>query len=122
MSEIKHTKPPYRKTDELYIWATGPNGQEFPIADIRGWGYLTGVGGLNLSDDDAAAIQDTNAEFIVLACNSHARLVAENEAMRVALQAVVADLFYQVEAKHGPKVASEYPSIVAARELITPQS
>lgn len=31
---------------------------------------------------------------------------------------VVADLFYQIEAKHGPKAAAEYPSIAEAKALI----
>lgn len=32
---------------------------------IRGWGYLTGVGGLNLPDEEAAAIQDDLADYII---------------------------------------------------------
>lgn len=32
---------------------------------IRGWGNLTGAGGLNLSNIEAANIQDTFAEYIV---------------------------------------------------------
>lgn len=32
---------------------------------IRGWGYLTGTGGLNLSGEEAAAIQDDLADYIV---------------------------------------------------------
>lgn len=32
---------------------------------IRGWGNLTGIGGHNLSDEEAANVQDTFAEFIV---------------------------------------------------------
>lgn len=32
---------------------------------IRGWGHLTGIGGLNLSTEEACNIQDTFAEFIV---------------------------------------------------------
>lgn len=31
------------------------------IGCFRGWGHLTGIGGLNLSDEDAAEVQD---EFI----------------------------------------------------------
>lgn len=32
---------------------------------IRGWGNLTGVGGHNLPEEEAANIQDTFAEYIV---------------------------------------------------------
>lgn len=32
---------------------------------IRGWGYLTGSGGLNLPDEEAAAIQDDLATYLV---------------------------------------------------------
>lgn len=32
---------------------------------IRGWGNLTGVGGMNLSGEEAVNIQDTFADFIV---------------------------------------------------------
>ena len=40
-----------------------------PIILIRGWGNLTGVGGHNLSAEEAANIQDTFAEFIVTQLN-----------------------------------------------------
>jgi len=32
---------------------------------MRGWGYLTGTGGMNLQESEAAAIQDDLAEFII---------------------------------------------------------
>lgn len=35
------------------------------IIMIRGYGYLTGKGGLNLSDEEACNIQDTFGQFIV---------------------------------------------------------
>ncbi|HDS0941032.1 hypothetical protein RDI61_01885 [Pseudomonas plecoglossicida] len=34
------------------------------------------------------------------------------------LKKTVADLFYQIEAKHGPRAAAEYPSIAEAKALI----
>ena len=37
---------------------------------IRGWGYLTGTGGLNLSHEEASNIQDTFAEFIISRLNN----------------------------------------------------
>lgn len=36
---------------------------------IRGWGYLTGIGGLNLSAKEASNIQDTFAQFIISKLN-----------------------------------------------------
>lgn len=35
------------------------------IITIRGWGYLTGVGGLNLSDEEACKIQDEFGKYII---------------------------------------------------------
>lgn len=36
-----------------------------PALMIRGWGYLTGVGSLNLSTEEAVNIQNSLAEYIV---------------------------------------------------------
>lgn len=35
-----------------------------------------------------------------------------------ALKEVVSDLFYQIESKHGPRKAYEYPSIAKAKALL----
>ena len=43
---------------------------------------------------------------------------ALQEEVVASLKKVVADLFYQIEAKHGPKAAAEYPSIAEAKALI----
>ena len=56
------------------------------VADMRGWGYLTGKGqgALALSQDEAIDIQRANAAFIVKAVNNHARLEADlAEAVRL---------------------------------------
>lgn len=37
------------------------------ICDLRGWGHLTGIGGMNLPEDKAAEIQDANARLIAAA-------------------------------------------------------
>ena len=37
---------------------------------IRGWGYLTGIGTLNLPEDEAAKIQDDFAKFVIETLNS----------------------------------------------------
>jgi len=36
---------------------------------LRGWGYLTGIGGLKLSDKEAAHIQDTFGAYILSKLN-----------------------------------------------------
>lgn len=36
-----------------------------PYIIIRGWGHLTGSGGLNLPEDTATRLQDDFAEFII---------------------------------------------------------
>lgn len=40
------------------------------VAQMRGWGHLTGVGGLRLSDDEAIAVQTIRAQAIVDAVNA----------------------------------------------------
>ena len=47
-----------------------------------------------------------------------AKQAAEIERLRAALKATESDLFYQIEAKHGPRAASEYPAIKLARETL----
>lgn len=37
------------------------------VADIRGWGYLTGFGGLGMSDEEACKVQDCFGEWIAQA-------------------------------------------------------
>jgi hypothetical protein len=50
------------------------------VADIRGWGYLTGQGsgGLALSEQEAIEAQEKLMNFIVLAANAIPDLVKEN--------------------------------------------
>lgn len=40
-----------------------------PILRIRGWGYLTGVGGLHLSEDEAIRIQNEFGDYIIKQLN-----------------------------------------------------
>lgn len=44
------------------------------VADVRGWGHLTGVGGLNLPEDKAIEIQKANALLIAAAPELYAAL------------------------------------------------
>ena len=56
------------------IWARSAKGGRTRIADIRGWGYLTGQGSgaLGLSEADGAAEQARWAEMICAALNAFA--------------------------------------------------
>jgi len=67
----------------------------------------------NLSD---AAIIDM--AFNPLAEENKA-LKQDNEMLYNALKEVIADLFYQVESKHGAKAANKHPSVILAKEAIT---
>ncbi len=66
----------------------------------------------------APALRDTVAALADLAD----ALAQENANLRSALEDVTSDLFYQIEAKHGPKAASRYPCIVRARAALTPDT
>ena len=48
------------------IWAKTKRG-DMKIADVRGWGHLTGIGALNLPEHDAIESQDANARLIAAA-------------------------------------------------------
>jgi len=54
------------------------------IAQIRGWGGLTSSG---LTDEEARAIQEKNAGYIVNAVNEHETLTAKIEALEAKLAA-----------------------------------
>lgn len=56
-------RPRYDQSDG-WIYVTH-QGVEKQFILIRGWGHLTGVGGLNLDDDLASKIQDEFADHIV---------------------------------------------------------
>ncbi len=72
MSE--HTPTPWRMDPTLHdIYADNVPKGPMKVADIRGWGYLTGKGhgALGLSYDEGVAVQAANAAFIVKAVNNH---------------------------------------------------
>jgi len=48
------------KEDEGIIYL-----QDRPFIQIRSWGYLTGIGGLNLSSEEAVQIQKEMSDFII---------------------------------------------------------
>ena len=52
------------------IWAFSSKAKKKKhIMLIRGWGHLTGTGGLHLKDEDAAKIQDDFGQYIVETLN-----------------------------------------------------
>lgn len=62
-------KPPHKDKfyrDGIHICHKG---LEKPILRIRGWGFLTGVGGLHLSQEEAIKIQDEFGNYIVKQLN-----------------------------------------------------
>lgn len=67
MSKFKFIPGPY-KGDEFgcYVWAPAKTGGDCMIAQIRGWGYLTGKdsGALGLSHEEAEEIQKANQRLL----------------------------------------------------------
>jgi hypothetical protein len=62
MWEFDFTPGPW-EADSEGIAIMGCNGQ-MKVADVRGWGYLTGGGALGLSEDRAIEIQKANATLL----------------------------------------------------------
>lgn len=62
--------PFYVQDDTLWICGTDEFGDMCHVADVRGWGYLTGRGqALALPAAEAFAAQQKTAEWIVAAMN-----------------------------------------------------
>ena len=57
----------YREGIEIY--SENPIFKREPVLLIRGWGYLTGIGGLHLSEKEAIKIQDEFGDYIVKQLN-----------------------------------------------------
>lgn len=57
------------KAETEYECAVYAHNNQMKIADIRGYGYLTGkgLGGIGLPDEEAKKIQDANARLIAAA-------------------------------------------------------
>lgn len=63
-------KPPYKDKfyrDGILIYHKDISQ---PILRIRGWGHLTGVGALHLSEDEAIRIQNEFGDYIIKQLNS----------------------------------------------------
>lgn len=56
------------RVDQFGIYILDANGNM--VAQLRGWGHLTGVGGLRLSEDEAIDVQKLRGSAIVDAVNA----------------------------------------------------
>lgn len=57
--------------EDLAIYSENPIFRGEPILLIRGWGYLTGSGGLHLSSEKAIKIQDEFGDYIIEQLNKN---------------------------------------------------
>ncbi len=68
---VTHTKGPWRVLEPVGTWIQtdgDPYGHgPMHIADVRGWGHLTGQGACRLEEKPAIAIQTANARLIAAA-------------------------------------------------------
>lgn len=119
--ESKHTPGPW-KVDQhcgTMIWAAGDAYRNGPmrIADVRGWGHLTGRSACAMSDDKAAAIQDANAHLIAAApemyealkgvtplCDAINELIKDDEDLRARV--MVLFIAHGLEDSYGYLVAN----------------
>ncbi|MCT3673303.1 hypothetical protein HZQ94_08905 [Elizabethkingia anophelis] len=68
----------YKNTEVFKI-----NEENKPLITIRGWGRLTGIGGLNLSFEEASNIQDSLGEYIVEQLNKRSTEAAIKKAVEI---------------------------------------
>ncbi len=55
----------------IHIYSKAPELKDVPILRVRGWGYLTGTGGLHLSEEEAIKIQNEFGDYIVEQLNKN---------------------------------------------------
>jgi hypothetical protein len=55
----------------IHIYSKASELKEVPILRVRGWGYLTGIGGLHLPQEEAIKIQDEFGDYIVEQLNKN---------------------------------------------------
>lgn len=70
-----HTPGPWRVADDV-VFQVRAHDDRMLVAEVRGWGWLTGVGGLAMLHDDAEQIQRANAHLIAAAPDLLAALEA----------------------------------------------
>lgn len=61
-----HTPGPWVVADDV-VFQVRADDNKMLVAEVRGWGYLTGSGGLALLSDDAERVQKANAQLIAAA-------------------------------------------------------
>lgn len=93
------------------IWYGTEQRQTSQMANIRGWGYLTGGGGcaLGLSNEEAARRQDAVGELFVHAAQDIIDLSEKVAALRTILSQIVAggDPWSKVKADEGVRLADK---------------
>jgi hypothetical protein len=118
MSE--HTPTPWRKDEyALSIYADNVPKGPMRVADLRGWGYLTGKGhgALGLSRDEGIAVQEANATFIVKAVNNHDALVKALE--KISQQMTMGELIAEYGEDYLGDPEAGYDAIIMiAREAL----
>lgn len=72
MTDLRWKLPLHRDPTGTYIF----DADNTMVAQIRGWGHLTGTGGLHLSADDAEDVQFARLDTIARAVNLHEELLA----------------------------------------------
>ena len=83
--EAVATPGPWEQDRGLEVYTHDKRGY-FRLADIRGWGHLTGQGALALPKDEAIAIQTANAEFIAHSRQDVPALLAEVKRLNAELE------------------------------------
>lgn len=95
-----------------YVWGNSAKGGKTVIANVRGWGYLTGhgSGALGMKEDDAIAEQERWGEMFVAALNAFAAqstVTTEEERLRAAEDLADAQFAANVRAVHIEKLEAE---------------
>lgn len=79
-----HTPGPYKRMMGIIFTEGDPYGHgPMRIADLRGWGHLTGIGACNFDEEKASDIQDATGDFIARACNNHESLLEALKQLRI---------------------------------------
>ena len=134
-AEAAHPGPWTHGNPTSWIWGPSEKGGVTHVADIRGWGYLTGHGhgALALSQEEALARQAATGAFIAHARTDIPALLDEVERLREDLEArqsVAAaavrdqrdtgDALARAEA-HAERLAKSLDGVIAVADRNTPE-